>query len=85
MAPAKFAEICGKLPAGLKVRWHFAASAPLDFNVHYHVGKDVVFPSRLPAVASAKGTLGTKIDQDYCWMWSNKSVAPATITVKLQR
>ena len=85
VAPAKFAEVCGKLPAALKVRWSFDASAPLDFNVHYHVGKQVVFPSKLAAVAAAKDVLDTKIDQDYCWMWSNKSASAATITVKLQR
>jgi len=85
VAPGKFAEVCGKLPTDLKVVWSFEASAPLDFNVHYHVGKEVVFPSKLTAVVAAKDTLATKIDQDYCWMWSNKSTAPATIVVKLQR
>lgn len=85
VAPGKFAELCGKLPAGLMVRWEFEASVPLDFNVHYHVGKEVVFPSKLAAVATAKDTLDTKIEQDYCWMWSNKSAAPATTEIKLQR
>ena len=85
VAPGKFAELCGKLPAGLQVGWNFQASAPLDFNVHYHVGKEVVFPSKLTAVASAKDTLATKIDQDYCWMWSNTTTASATFTVKLRR
>ena len=27
VAPGKFAEVCGKLPAGLKVGWNFEASA----------------------------------------------------------
>ena len=85
VAPGKFAEICGKLPAGLKVGWNFEASAPLDFNVPYHVGKEVVFPSKLAAVVTAKDTLATQIDQDYCWMWSNKTAMSATIKVKLQR
>ena len=85
VAPGKFAEVCDKLPAGAKVRWDFEASAPLDFNVHYHVGKEVVFPSKLAAVSTAKGTLDAKIEQDYCWLWSNKSAAPATVMVKLQR
>ena len=85
VAPGKFAELCGKLPAGLKVGWRFQASAPLDFNLHYHVGKEVVFPSKLAAVATAKDTLATKIDQDYCWMWSNKSTVPVTVSVSLQR
>jgi hypothetical protein len=57
----------------------------LDFNVHYHMGKEVVFPSKLAAVASASDTLDAKIEQDYCWMWSNKSTRPATLLVKLRR
>ena len=85
LAPGKFAELCGKLPAGLKVRWDFEASAPLDFNVHYHVGKDVVFPSKMAATRKAKDVLDTRIEQDYCWMWSNKTSAAASLKVELQR
>jgi len=85
IAPGKFVELCGKLPAGLKVRWDFDAGLPLDFNVHYHVGKEVVFPFKLGAVSNAKDVLDTRIEQDYCWMWSNKSAAPASLSVKLQR
>ena len=85
VAPGKFAELCGKLPAGLKVRWDFEASAPLDFNVHYHVGKDVVFPSKMAATRKAKDVLDTRIEQDYCWMWSNKTSAAASLKVELQR
>ena len=85
IATGKFVEVCGKLPAGLKVRWDFNASTPVDFNLHYHLGKEVVFPNKLSAVANAKDTLDTKIEQDYCWMWSNKSAAPATLSVNLQR
>lgn len=85
VAPGKFAELCGRLPMDAKVRWNFEASVPLDFNVHYHVGKEVMFPSKLVAVNAAKDTLDAKIEQDYCWMWSNKSAAQATVMVKLQR
>jgi hypothetical protein len=85
VAPAKFAEVCGKLPAGLKLRWDFAAGAPLDFNVHYHLGKEVLYAAKMSAVASAKDTLETKTEQDYCWMWTNKSAWAATLVLKLQR
>lgn len=85
LAAGKFVELCNKLPAALKVRWDFEASTALDFNVHYHLGKDVVFPFKLSAVTSAQDTLDTKIEQDYCWLWRNKSAEPATLTVKLQR
>ena len=85
VAAGKFVEACGPLPAGLAVGWRFKASAPVDFNVHYHLGKDVVFPSKLPAVVSAKQTLHTQTEQDYCWMWSNKSASPVTLVIDLQR
>ena len=85
VAPGKFAEVCGKLPASISVRWDFEASAPLDFNIHYHAGKDVVFPSKMAAMATANDTLQTSLAQDYCWMWSNKLAKPATLTLKLQR
>ena len=85
VAAGKVAEVCGKLPAGTSVRWDFDVSASLDFNVHYHVGKEVVFPSKLAAVATAKDTLLARTAQDYCWMWRNKSAKPATLTLNLQR
>ena len=85
LAPGKFAEVCGKLPAGLQVRWNFDASTRMDFNIHYHVGKDVVFPTKLLAVASGQDVLSTQLEQDYCWMWSNKTAAAATLKIKLQR
>ncbi len=85
VAPGKFVEVCGKLPAGLKVRWEFEGSTPLDFNVHYHVAKEVIFPSKLTATTTANDTLATKIEQSYCWMWSNKSPAEAALTVRLRR
>lgn len=81
----KAVEVCAKLGSGTQVRWEFDASTPMDFNVHYHADKDVVFPSRLTAVSTAQDTLDAKSEQHYCWKWSNKSAAPATVMVKLQR
>ena len=85
VAPGEFVELCGKLPAGLKVRWKFASDARLDFNVHYHLGEKVMYASRLSAVANGRNTLNTRTEQDYCWMWSNKSPQPASLAVTLKR
>ena len=85
VAPGEFVELCGKLPAGLKVRWKFASDARLHFNVHYHLGEKVMYASRLSAVANGRNTLNTRTEQDYCWMWSNKSTQPASLVVTLQR
>ena len=85
IAAGKFVEVCGKLPAGLKLRWEFETSAPTDFNVHYHVGEKVVYPFKMSAVASARETLETTLEQDYCWMWTNKGTGAASLSVRLAR
>ncbi len=85
VAPGKFAEYCGKLSKGQTVRWSFEAPAALDFNIHYHVGKDVEYPAKAKGVASQQGELKVALDQDYCWMWSNKGGAAVGLTVQLQR
>ena len=83
--PEKFAEWCGKLRSGDKVKWGFEAAGPVNFNIHYHEGKDVRFPAKQDAIATAEGTLDVSIDQDYCWMWSNKSSAPVTVKVHVSK
>ena len=85
LAPAKFVELCGKLPNAQRVQWGFEAGAPLDFNIHYHLGKEVVYPAQLKAVATAQDRLLTTLEQDYCWMWTNRSKATTTLKIKLQR
>jgi len=85
VAAGKFVEVCAKLPAGLKVEWSFEASGPTDFNIHYHVGKEVVFPAKMSQVARGQGSLRVKVDQDYCWMWSNKTAEPVVLKASFQR
>ena len=81
----KFVEVCAKLPAGQKVAWSFDASGPTDFNIHYHVGKEVVFPAKLSQVARGQDTLRVTVEQDYCWMWTNKTTLPVTLKARFQR
>ena len=83
--PGKFLELCGGLAKGQAIGWSFDADQALDFNVHFHEGKDVVFPEKQTAVTKASGTLNVAVKQDYCWMWSNKSATPATLTARLKR
>jgi len=83
VAPGKFLEVCGKLKKDQKIAWRFTGSAPTDFNIHYHVGKDVVYSEQRKAAGSAEGVLVVPLDQDYCWMWSNKSAQALDITLQL--
>jgi hypothetical protein len=81
----KFVEACGKLPAKTKVAWSFESGGPTDFNIHFHEGKKVRFPAKKSAVSKADGTLDAKVEQDYCWMWTNKGSVDASLQFKLTR
>lgn len=85
IAAGKFVELCGKLAVGQEVRWRFTAGAPVDFNIHYHVGKDAVFPVKQAQVAAGGDSLKVAAAQDYCWMWTNKGTQPVSLTVELAR
>lgn len=85
IAPKKFLEVCGKQKMGDSVAWQFKGSAATDFNIHYHVGKEVSYPENRKDVTSADGTLSAPLDQDYCWMWSNRSAQAVDIEVNLKQ
>ena len=67
----KFVEVCGKFEQGQRVDWSFQAAAPLDFNIHYHVGDKVEFPEKRSAIGSLEGAFVAPVAQHYCWMWKN--------------
>lgn len=81
----QFVEVCGRLAAGAVVDWRFEAGSGLDFNVHFHEGKEVRFPARQAKVAKAEGTLEAPVDQDYCWMWTNPTAAEVRLSFQLRR
>lgn len=85
IAPGKVAEICGKLTKDQSVRWSFQAAAPLNFNIHYHEGKTVEYPAKQDGVSQLQGTLPVGLEQDYCWMWTNRAAVPITLQVLLAR
>lgn len=81
----KFAELCGPLVLGAKVRWQFDAPAPLNFNIHYHEGKEVRYPARHDGVQRLQGVLDVASPQDHCWMWTNKGQEAVNLRVQLMR
>lgn len=81
----RFLEVCGGLKVGEAVRWRFSAAAPLDFNVHYHVGKSTQYPAKLVRAAAGDGVLQVGVKETYCWMWTNKSADEVRLDLQLQR
>lgn len=85
IVPGGFVELCGLLQSNQTVQWRFDASAPTDFNIHYHEGPKVVTPTQQRGARKAQGRLAVKSAQDHCWMWSHKGAKEATLRVELRR
>lgn len=85
IAPGKFMEICESLAKGAAVAWQFEASAALNFNVHFHQGKEVAFPEKQDSVSELKGMLVAQSNEDYCWMWTNKGDVSSSIRLLLAK
>ena len=85
IAPGEFVELCGLLEAGASLQWRFEADPPLDFNIHFHLGKDVRYPARADQARQADGTLAAHAAEEYCWMCSNNAAAAARVQVDLER
>jgi hypothetical protein len=85
IAAGKFGEHCVKLEAGRAMAYRFDASAPVDFNVHHHRGKDVVYPVKREATRRLAATFRAKATDDYCLMWENKGAATVTVEGRVDR
>ena len=70
LEPQKIHEECIRLEPGEARRYHWKADAPVDFNIHYHRGADVIYPVKREGMRGDGGTFTAKSAEDYCWMWS---------------
>jgi hypothetical protein len=85
LQPGEHLEVCAKLVRGTELRSSFRAGAPLDFNVHHHLGTEVVYAVEKTGLSSYQHRLHAGLDQHYCWMWSNKGAEPVELALKLGR
>lgn len=85
VAPKKFVEVCGKLQEADKISWQLAATQSVNFNIHRHSGKTVIYAEDRKAIREGTGVLQVKPTDSYCWMWKNMSDAPAEVELALKR
>ena len=64
--------------------YSFKSSSDMKFNLHYHVGKEVVFPIKKDKISEHKGNFKPTSKQDYCLMWSNNSKSEATVAYEFE-
>ena len=81
LKPGGVAEECLRLPAGRSRAFEWSASAPVDFNIHYHQGEKVTYPVKANQQREGKGRFTASASEDYCWMWTVRG--PTKITGRL--
>jgi hypothetical protein len=74
LEPKKVHEECARMEAGESRRYQWKADVAVDFNIHYHRGNDVFYPVRRDTARGHNGTFKAKTAEDYCWMWTARSV-----------
>jgi hypothetical protein len=79
LAAGKADEACMKLRVGDTLTWRFDADAPVAFNVHHHVGKDVKMPVDVKTARRHEGRLVADHANDWCLMWTAAQAAPARV------
>jgi hypothetical protein len=70
IAPGKVGEVCMPLEAGDTLAWHFKSSVEVDFNLHQHIGKEVLMPVERKAVAEDRAEHRVDRKNDWCLMWT---------------
>ena len=56
-----------------------------NIDIHYHEGKQVVFPAKHDVAVDAQGKLDVSLGQDDGWMWANKANTLVRIQLLLQK
>lgn len=70
IAPGKVAEVCMALDAQDTLAWNFKASAALDFNLHQHVGQEVLMPVNRKAITEDSAEQRIDRKNEWCLMWT---------------
>jgi hypothetical protein len=85
IAPGKTEEVCGVVDPRQPVAWAFKSDAPLEFNIHRHADKEVIYATKSHLTRELSGTHQPTFAFEWCWMFTNESNAPTTISLQLKR
>ena len=81
--PRGIAEECFDLQGGQTIGYAFESTAPVDFNIHFHRGKEVEYPVKRDQVQQADDRFEASSTQEFCLMWTNHTQAPVRVNGKL--
>ncbi len=80
----KVHEECMQLNVGQRLAYSFETKSLIDFNIHYHLGKEVFYPVKKDATKTLKDEFTAGSSQDYCLMWTNKNAKQVLVKYEFQ-
>ncbi len=78
----KYFEDCMELLPGQKMEYSFETAKPVNFNIHYHEEKDIIYPISKEYISELEGIFHCEKKQYYCLMWTSPYSEPITLTYK---
>ena len=79
LKPSGIHEDCMELSSGQGIVYSFESSKSLNFNIHYHEDKNIIFGVKKDNTSHENGRFQAEKKQYYCLMWTN----PQSEQVKL--
>ena len=76
---------CTSLAAAQNLRYWFRADAPVNFNIQYQEGGQVLYPVKKDKVNILSGTYVPKSPGDVCLVWTNLNPKPVTLSFEFAR
>lgn len=83
--PGGFGERCLRVERDGALGYEFSADGDVDFNLHYHRGKEIFYPVRSTAVRGDRSRFIAPAADDYCLMWENRGALPVRIQGRIDR
>ena len=77
--PAPAPKSASSFPAAQSIGYAFESSAPVDFNIHFHRGKEVVYPVKADAIPRMDDRFTAPSTEEFCLMWTNRTLEMVTV------
>lgn len=78
--PGMFHEECFVMQPGEHLLYHFSSDLPLNFDLHYHIGENILYPVKLENLQTLTRIFKAANKQEYCLLWQNTSTQRASLT-----
>ncbi|MCK5359473.1 MAG: hypothetical protein KAJ95_02545 [Gammaproteobacteria bacterium] len=79
LRPGEIHESCHDLATGIKLNYQYTGGSVTLFNIHYHKGKEIIYPVPDELAFRRNSSLTAASTQTYCLMWRNIQGRPVAV------